>query len=72
MIVLSKEVLEQELKLSVGILEKWRNRLAEGIPGPEIPAPEDMAELWVQEFYAEMYLVANKLESIANITANHG
>ncbi len=72
MIVISKEVLEQELKLAAGVIEKWRNRLNEGIPGQDLPAGEDMAEMWVQEFYSELSLIARKLDSIADITAQNG
>lgn len=70
MIPISKAVITEELTLAQRILNKWQQKFAEGIPGQDVPSEDDMAEFWAQEFCAEMFLVAKKLEALAEITSS--
>lgn len=67
MIAISKEVLMEEINLAQRILKKWEAKVAQGVPGEDIPGDELSADAYLREFVAEFLLVAGKLENMANI-----
>lgn len=70
MLPISKLVLIEELTLAQRILNKWQQKLADGIPGVELPAAEEEREFFLQEFCGELMLLAGKFERVAEIMAN--
>jgi hypothetical protein len=72
MIPISKEVLGEEFGSALRILTKWQHKLAQGIPGQDVPGDEVSADSYTREFVAEMLIVAGKLENMANIVSANG
>jgi hypothetical protein len=70
MLSISKEVLKEEITLAQRILNKWQNKLDEGIPGVDIPAGDELQfEAFRKEMVGEFQLVASKFDGMASIMA---
>jgi hypothetical protein len=67
MIPLSKEVLNTEIIVAEGILKKWKDKLAAGIPAQEVPGDEAALDQFTREMIAEFLVVAGKFETLATI-----
>ncbi len=72
MIPISKEVLEEELNLAIRVVTKWKNKLAQGIPGQDLPGNEDALDEFTRELVAEFLLISGKFETMANVISADG
>lgn len=67
MLPISTDVVRSELEGVKSIIEKWLARLDQGIPGVEVPAPEDRTEAFLRELCGELMVSAGKCENVASI-----
>ena len=63
----SREVLLAELEAARSILTKWQELVSAGIPGVDLPAPEDETEGFVTELSGELLIVAGKCQTLAEV-----
>ena len=68
--VLSPEVMRAEIDSIVSIVEKWRAKVEQGVPGVEIPADDEIVDTFLLELAAEFLLVSGKCETFANIVSS--
>ena len=64
---LHADTLRSEIDQIISILDKWKNRLAEGIPGDEIPTNELNAEIFQYQLKGEIQLTAERLLAIVEV-----
>lgn len=69
---LTKEVIMEELALAQRVLTKWQQSLDRGIPNVELPGDEYSRDLYEQQLCGELYLLAGKLERLAQILGDTG
>ena len=69
MLSISKAVLKEEITLAQRILNKWQQRLDDGIPYVELPAEEHQFEAFRKELVGEFQLIASKFDGMATIMA---
>jgi len=68
MLSISKAVLKEEITLAQRILNKWQQKLDEGVPGVDFPAGDELQfELFIREMVGEFGVVASKMEGLAGI-----
>lgn len=65
--MISKAVMTEELNMAIKILVKWQQRFEEGLPGVDMPAPDDHVTECFSEMTSEFQLVAGKLDSLAGL-----
>ena len=65
----TQDVILSELDSAQKILAKWHAAAKEGIPGVDVPGPQDSMEDYLRSFCGELLLVAGKCETLANLLA---
>lgn len=68
--VLSSEVIRAEVLSISSILEKWRLRVDQGVPGSDVPADDETVDTFLLEMSAEFLLIAGKCETLANLMSS--
>lgn len=63
----TNEVLLAELTSSKAILEAWIAKVEAGIPGIDIPTPQEHLEDFLRPLCGELLIVAHKCESLSNV-----
>jgi hypothetical protein len=61
---LQSDTLRDEVDQVIAILVKWKDRLAEGIPGDELPANDLNAEIFQYQLKGEIHLAAERLLAV--------
>lgn len=74
MLPLSTETLAQELETVKAVVDKWVQKVAEGVPGVDVPmsgnAPSgDRLDLWLTELIGELRLISGKTLNLADVLA---
>jgi len=64
---LKPDTLRDEIVQVIAILDRWKSRLEEGVPGDEIPANEMNAEIFQYQLRGEIYLAAERLMALAEV-----
>lgn len=67
MLAVSSPVILSELESLKVIAEKWIEKIQTGIPGVDLPAPDDRLELFLRELCGELLLCAGKCESLSTV-----
>lgn len=70
MLPISKEVLLKELETAREYLDKWHQRVQDGIPGLDIPATgtaEEHIEEFMRELYGELRVVSGKCDTLSDV-----
>ena len=70
MLPISREVLLKELETARDYLNKWLQKVNEGIPGIDIPASgsaEDHLEEFVRELCGELRIVSGKCDTLSDV-----
>lgn len=75
MLPISREILHAELVSVKQIVDKWIDRIEEGIPGVDIPMEgntpaEERLDIWLSELIGEIRLVSGKTENVAQVLAS--
>ena len=65
----TQDVILSELEGAHRILEKWYTKTKEGIPGVDVPGPQDMMDDYLRAFCGELMLVAAKCEALSRIVS---
>lgn len=74
MLPLSTPTILAELESVKSLIEKWVDKVADGVPGVDTPmsgmaASGDRLDLWLNELIGELRLVSAKSNNIAEILA---
>lgn len=70
MMTISRDVLLKELETAREYVDKWINKVNEGIPGIDIPASGDSdshIEEFVRELCGELRIVSGKCDNLAEV-----
>ena len=67
MLSVTHETMLAELKSSKLIMDAWIQKIEEGIPGIDIPAPPDKLEDFMRSFCGELLIVSGKCENLSNV-----
>jgi len=67
MIAISKELLNTQIDVAQRLLKKWQDKLAQGIPGIDLPADDFTSEQFTREMVAEFLVVAGMFETLATV-----
>jgi vacuolar-type H+-ATPase subunit E/Vma4 len=67
MLPVTSEVIRSELEATKEILEKWLEKVNDGIPGMDVPAEDLSIEIWVRQFCGELNLIAGRCETLAGV-----
>lgn len=71
--MISSEVLLKELEAGRDYLDKWVQKVREGVPGIDLAPSGDSDEnfeKFMREMYAELRVVSGKCDTLAEITAD--
>lgn len=63
----SPPVLLDELASAQGILKKWLEGIAQGIPAIDLPGDEETLDEFLRELCGELLLVAGKCSTLAEV-----
>jgi hypothetical protein len=71
----STPVILTELESMTTVLEKWIEKVRNGVPGVDVPlsgmsAPGDRLDVWLNELIGELRLVSGKAHNISEILAS--
>jgi hypothetical protein len=61
------DTLRSEIDQVISILAKWKDRLAEGIPGDEMPANDLNTEIFQYQLRGEVQLAAERLMALVEV-----
>lgn len=61
------DTLRSEIDQVIAILEKWKARLLDGVPGDEIPANDLNVEVFQYHLRGEIQLAAERLMAISEV-----
>ena len=62
------DTLRSEVDQVMEILKKWSDRLAEGIPGDELPSPSpENADIFQFQLRGELHLCAERLSALVEV-----
>jgi hypothetical protein len=65
--MISSNLILTEIDSAQAILARWRERVAEGIPGLDLPAStEEAAAVFFDELSSELFVSAGKIENLAH------
>jgi hypothetical protein len=72
MLPLSQQALLNEIESAKAILDKWADKVAEGIPGVDVPMSgnspaAERLDVWLLEMMGELQLVAGKTANIVSV-----
>jgi len=67
MLSVTHETMLAELKSSKLIMDTWIQKIEEGIPGIDIPAPPDQLEDFMRSLCGELLIVSGKCENLSNV-----
>jgi len=75
MLPLATNTILAELESLKYLVEKWAEKVAEGVPGVDTPmsgmaASGDRLDLWLNELIGELRLVSGKSHNLAEILAS--
>lgn len=63
----SSPIIISELTAAKTILEAWLERVENGVPGVDIPAPPEQLEDFMRGLCGELLVVSTKCENLSNI-----
>lgn len=74
MLPISTAVLHSELEALEALLAKWKERVANGVPGADVPLTGstpagERLDVWLTEFVGELRLASGKAHALAEIMA---
>ncbi len=63
----TQDVLISELETSKKYLEEWIEKVKEGIPGVDRPAPPDVLDDFLRSLCGELLVVSGKCENLSHV-----
>lgn len=64
---LRPDTLRSEVEQVIAILQRWNDRLAEGVPGDESPSNDLNAEIFQFQLRGEIQLAAERLMALVEV-----